>query len=429
MDTLVSILLFLLLLLHAPLFVVIAAAALYGFFSSDISLAVVAVEIYRITETPMLVALPLLTFAGYLIAEGQSPQRLLLLSRAWLGWMPAGLAIISLFVCALFTAITGASGVTIVAIGALLYPALRQGGYKKSFSLGLVTSSGSLGLLLVPSMPLILYGIIVQQMNIGRSFELAELFLAGILPAILMVVLLAAWSLWVSRSEKHALTAFSWVEARRALFAARWELPLPVIFIGGIYGGLFAISEVAAITVLYVLCSQLFLYRELSVREIPDIMIRSSVMVGEIILILSVSLAFTNFLVDAEVPTRLFDLIQGNISDKYVFLLLLNVFLLALGAVLDIFSALIIMVPLLLPVALHYGIDPIHLGIIFLANMQLGYFTPPVGMNLFIASFRFQESIVELYRAILPFFFVLLVAVILITYLPWLSLWLPGLLL
>ncbi len=427
MGMLIGIVLLLLLLLHAPLFVVISAAALYGYFSTDIHLSVVAVEIYRITETPMLLALPLFTFAGYLIAESQAPQRLLLLSRALLGWLPAGLAIISLCVCALFTAITGASGVTIVAIGALLYPALRQGGYNKSFSLGLVTSSGSLGLLLVPSMPLILYGIIVQQMDIGRSFELADLFLAGILPATLMVVMLAAWSLWISRSERHTLNAFSWLEARRALFEARWELPLPVIFIGGIYSGVFAISEVAAITVLYVIFSQLYLYRELTIREIPSIMIRSSVMVGEIILILAVSLAFTNFLVDAEVPTRLFELVQAHISDRYAFLILLNFFLLALGAVLDIFSALIIMVPLLLPVALHYGIDPIHLGIIFLANMQLGYFTPPVGMNLFIASYRFQESIVTLYRATLPFFFVLLVAVILITYLPWLSLWLPGL--
>ncbi len=426
MELLVPVLLIALLLLHAPLFAVIGAAALYGFFSEEIHLSIVAVEIYRITETPMLLALPLFTFAGYLIAESQSPQRLLLLSRAFLGWLPAGLAIIALIVCAMFTAITGASGVTIVAIGALLYPALRKGGYSKSFSLGLVTSSGSLGLLLVPSMPLILYGIIVQQMDTGRSFELADLFLAGLIPAGLMVLLLAAWSVWISRREQHPLSAFSWGDVRHALFEARWELPLPFIFMGGIYSGLFAISEVAAITVCYVLFSQLLLYRELRLGQIPAIMVRSSVMVGEIILILAVSLAFTNVLVDAEVPARLFESIRGNISDKYVFLFLLNLFLLLLGAVLDIFSALVIMVPLLLPLALSYGIDPVHLGIIFLANMQLGYFTPPVGMNLFIASYRFRQPIITLYTATLPFFFVLLVAVILITYLPWLSLWLPG---
>ena len=235
-----------------------------------------------------------------------------------------------------------------------------------------------------------------------------------------------AWSVYTSRREQHSLSAFSWAEVRHALFEARWELPLPFIFIGGIYGGLFTISEVAAITVCYVLFSQLLLYRELRPGQIPAIMVRSSVMVGEIILILAVSLAFTNVLVDAEVPMHLFESVRGNISNKYVFLLLLNLFLLMLGAVLDIFSALVIMVPLLLPIALSYGIDPVHLGIIFLANMQLGYFTPPVGMNLFIASFRFQQPILTLYSATLPFFFVLLIAVILITYIPWLSLWLPG---
>ncbi|MCU0767556.1 MAG: TRAP transporter large permease subunit, partial [Gammaproteobacteria bacterium] len=257
-------------LLGAPLFAVIAAAALWGFHESGIDLSAVAIEFYRLAEMPVLLAIPLFTLAGYVLSESQAPSRLVALTRAFLGWMPGGLALVALVACALFTAFTGASGVTIVAIGALLYPALRQAGYGERFSLGLVTTSGSLGLLFAPSLPLILYGIVVQQLGVGRPITLDELFLAGLLPGLLMVVLLSGWSVWASRAQP--LTPFTWAEAKAALHAARWELPLPLVVLGGIYGGYFAVSEAAAATVLYVLAIEVLVHREIPLRELPRIM-------------------------------------------------------------------------------------------------------------------------------------------------------------
>jgi C4-dicarboxylate transporter DctM subunit len=418
-----ALILVLLALLGAPLFAVILAVAMLGFYYQGVSLSVIAIEIYRIADTPVLVALPLFTFAGYLLGESRTSQRLVRLTQAFLCWMPGGLAIVAFIACALFTAFTGASGVTIVALGALLYPALTEAGYTDKFSIGLVTTSGSLGLLFPPSLPLILYGIIAQQMAVGETVGINDLFLAGVLPGLLMVVLLSAYSLWVNRRNPTvACKTFSVREAGAALREAVWEIPLPFFVLGGIYGGYFAISEAAAATAMYVLVIEVFVYREISLSKLPAIMRDSMVMVGGILLILGVSLASTNFLIDAEVPMRLFDLIQAQITSKIAFLILLNILLLILGAILDIFSALIIMVPIILPVAVNYGIDPVHLGIIFLANMQIGYVTPPIGMNLFIASYRFNKPIVELYRAAIPFMMVLLAAVLIITYWPDLSL-------
>jgi tripartite ATP-independent transporter DctM subunit len=336
--------------------------------------------------------------------------------------MPGGLSLIAFLTCALFTAFTGASGVTIVAVGALLYPALKQVGYSERFSLGLVTTSGSLGLLLAPSLPLILYGIIAQQLGVGEAFTIQQLFMAGILPALLMILLLSAWSLWHNRGQAIAMQAFSAAELRRALAEAKWELPLPLLIFGGIYGGVLAVSETAAVVAVYVLIVEVFVYREIALADLPQILAKSMSMVGGIILILGVSLALTNVLVDAQVPTRAFELIQEHIDSRWTFLILLNIFLLLLGAILDIFSAIVIMIPIILPVAVAYGIHPVHLGIIFLANMQIGYFTPPVGMNLFIASYRFARPITELYMAALPFMLVLVIALLLITFVPWLSL-------
>jgi tripartite ATP-independent transporter DctM subunit len=408
--------------LGTPLFAVILAVAILGFHYQGVHLSVIAIEIYRIADTPVLLALPLFTFAGYLLGESRTSHRLVRLTRAFLGWMPGGLAIVAFVACAFFTAFTGASGVTIVALGALLYPALTEAGYRDKFSIGLVTSSGSLGLLLPPSLPLILYGIIAQQMNIGANVAISDLFLAGILPALLMVLMLSFWSLWENRRNPMPLNSFSAKEAAAAFREAIWEIPLPIFVLGGIYGGFFAISEAAAVTAMYVLVVEVFIYKEIKLSQLPSIMRESMVMVGGILLILGVALASTNFLIDAEVPMRLFDLIQAYVTDKIVFLIFLNILLLILGAILDIFSALVIMIPIILPVAVNYGIDPVHLGIIFLANMQIGYFTPPVGMNLFIASYRFDKSITELYQATIPFMIVLLIAVLIITYWPALSL-------
>ncbi|KAF0192752.1 MAG: TRAP dicarboxylate transporter-DctM subunit [Gammaproteobacteria bacterium] len=416
----VALLLIALAVLGAPLFAVIAASALIGFYSAEIDLSVVPIEFYRLAEMPVLLAIPLFTFAGYLLSESQAPMRLVRLTRALLGWMPAGLAVVSLLACAFFTAFTGASGVTIVALGALLYPALMQAGYRENFSLGLITTSGSLGLLFAPSLPLILYAVIVQQIGIGEPVTVDEMFLAGIFPGLLMLALLSAWALWANRDRP--VTDFSAREAWLAVYEARWEMPMPFIVLGGIYSGYFAVSEAAAVTALYVLIVEVAIYREIRIRQLPKIMRNSMVLVGAILLILGAALASTNYLIDAQIPTQLFEAIQAVVTSKYTFLILLNIFLLILGTMLDIFSALVIMIPLLLPIAIGYGIDPVHLGIIFLANMQIGYFTPPVGMNLFIASHRFQKPVMQLCSATFPFFFILLASVLVITYWPALSL-------
>jgi C4-dicarboxylate transporter, DctM subunit len=405
-------------LLGAPLFAVIAAGAIFAFGRADIDQIAVAMEIYRIADTPVLLAIPLFTFAGFILGESRAPNRLVRLSDSLLGWMPGGLAVIALVTCALFTAFTGASGVTIVAMGALLYPALRDAGYRENFSLGLVTTSGSLGLLFAPSLPLILYGI-VAQVSVDR------LFIAGILPGSLMVLALGLWSfregrLLIRNAEDRP--AFSARKAAAAIRASIWEIPLPIIVLGGVYSGFFAVSEAAAVTVIYVLIVEVLIYREIPVRRLPGVMRESMVLVGGILVILGASLASTNAMIDAQIPMRLFDFVTAHVSSKLTFLILLNIFLLVLGTMLDVFSALIIVVPLLLPLAAGYGIEPIHLGMIFLANMQIGYCTPPVGMNLFIASYRFDKPIVTLYRATMPWLLILFACVLVITYWPWLSL-------
>jgi len=402
-------------LLGAPLFAVIGAGALVGFEREGVDHSVVAIEFFGLSETPVLVAIPLFTFAGFLLSAGQAPARLVRLSQALLGWLPGGLAIISLVACAIFTAFTGASGVTIIALGALLYPALSQVGYDDRFNLGLITASGSLGLLFAPSLPLILYGIVAEA-------PIDDLFLAGLLPGILMIAVLGAYCYWRNRGLRYAVTERSWTAAREAIWAARWDLPLPIVVLGGIYGGFFAVSEAAAVTALYVVLTELVILREVPWRDLPRIMRESMVLVGAILAILGVSLASTNLMIDTGVPQRLFGFVSDYVTGPTTFLIVLLVFLLILGAILDIFSATVLIVPLLLPIAAQYGIDPIHLGIVFLAAMELGYLTPPVGLNLFIASHRFEKDITEIYWATQPFLIVSLLAVIIIAFWPDLSL-------
>ncbi len=413
----VSIILILLAILGAPLFSIIATSALIGFSRDEQPLVMMAIEMQRLADMQFLSAIPLFTFAGYLLSESDAPKRLVRLTNAILGWMPGGLAIVCLAACAFFTAFTGASGVTIIALGAILYPALKQDGYGDKFNLGLVTSSGSLGLLFAPSLPLILYGVIAEV-------SIDSLFLAGIFPGLVMLAMLSGWSLWVNRENRKPLSSFSFKELGGAVREAIWELPLPFVVLGGIYSGYLAVSEAAAITALYVLIVEVVIMREIRFAELPRIMRASMVLVGGILIILAVSIASTSYMINADVPQKLLEFIAGFVSSQTTFLILLLVFLLILGAILDIFSAIVLVVPLILPIAAGYDVHPVHLGIVFLAAMQLGYLTPPVGLNLFIASYRFEKPIMHVYSATFPFLIILLLSVLIITFWPQLSLWL-----
>jgi tripartite ATP-independent transporter DctM subunit len=412
-----SIILIVLAVFGAPLFAIIASSAMLGFMSADESLMIMALEVQSIGSLPFLAAIPMFTFAGYVLSESNAPQRLVRLTGAMLGWMPGGLAIVSLAACAFFTAFTGASGVTIIALGAILYPALKHDGYPDKFNLGLVTSAGSLGLLFAPSLPLILYGVIAEV-------PIDDLFLAGILPGLIMLVMLSGYSLWVNRSNRRPLSSFSFKDLGAALRESIWELPLPIVVLGGIYSGFFAVSEAAAVTALYVLIVEVFILREIKITEMPGIMRASMMLVGGIMLILAVSLASTSYMIGAGIPQQLLAIVSDLVSSQISFLLLLLLFLLVLGAILDIFSAIVLVVPLILPIAASYDVHPVHLGIVFLAAMQLGYLTPPVGLNLFIASYRFEKPIMHVYSATFPFLVILMLSVILITFWPELSLWL-----
>ncbi len=399
-----------------PIFVVMSLFAMLAFYLAEIEISAVAIEIYRLAQAPTLLTIPLFTFAGYLLAESKSPQRLLRLAEAFLGWMPGGVAIVSLCVCAFFTAFTGASGVTIIALGGLIYPMLIKERYSEKFSLGLITTSGSLGLLFPPSLPIILYGIVAKV-------DINELFLAGIIPGALLVFILAGWSVYNGKGGKTTRIPFSVKNALGAIKEARYELPLPLIILGGIYGGLITVTEAAAITAFYTLVMVVVLYKDIKVKQqLPSIVKDSMTLVGAILLILACALGLTNYLVDEEVPMKILAAMKELIQNKWMFLLCLNVFLLIVGSLMDIFSAIIVVVPLILPIAQEFNVHPIHLAIIFLTNLEIGYITPPVGINLFISSFRFDKSVLSIYKASAPYLILLLSALVLITYVPWLSL-------
>lgn len=411
--------LLLLALIGAPLFGVIAASAMLGFQAAGIPLVAVPIEIFAIAETPILVAIPLFTFAGYLLSESHAPARLVRLTTAVMGWLPGGVAIVAIAACAIFTAFTGGSGVTIIALGAALYPALTGAGYGESFSIGLITSAGCLGLLFAPSLPLILYGVITET-------SIDDMFRAGILPGILMMLALGGYCLWVNRHIRVPLAQFSWQEVGAALRESALDLPLPILVLGGIYSGIFAISEAAAVTALYVVVVEVLIRRDVPVKDLPRIIRNSMILVGGILLILGVSLASTNVTIDAQLPERLVAAVNDIVGGHLSFLILLFLFLLALGAILDIFSALVLVVPLIAPVAAEYDVDPVHLGILFVANMELGYLAPPIGRNLVVASYRFGQPILRVYWATLPFLLILLFAVVVITFWAPLSLSLLG---
>ena len=405
-------------LLGAPLFMVIGAVAFLCFHLADIDLSAVIIEMYRLASAPTLLAIPLFTFAGYVMSESGTPKRLVRVANAVVGWIPGGLAIVTLLTCAFFTAFTGASGVTIIAMGGLLYPILISEKYEDRFSVGLVTTCGSLGLLFPPSLPLILYGLVAQV-------SIDQLFIAGIIPGVLLIVLLSAYAVYKGRHFRVSRTPFRFKEVFVSIKEAAWEIPLPLIILGGIYGGWITATEAAAVTAFYILIVECLIYRDVSfTKDLPRIIKNSMVLVGSILIILGCALGLTNYLIDEQIPMKILDMMKLYISSKVTFLIVLNIFLLIVGCMMDIFSAIIVVVPLIVPVAAAFDVDPVHLGIIFLTNLEIGYLTPPVGINLFISSMRFKKSILSLYRATLPYLFILLVALLIITYVPDLSLYL-----
>lgn len=409
-----------------PLFVALGGLTMLGYISLESDIQNLVIEMSAVASAPALVAIPLFTFAGYLMADSGTPSRLVRVARATVGWMPGGIAVVAVVACAFFTAFTGASGVTIIALGGLLFPILQKEGFPEKFSLGLLTSGGSLGLLFPPSLPVILYAIVAG--GNGASVDIDRLFTASLLPGILLVLFMAAYSAFVAlRSPEVKRIPFEVKELLGAIREARWELPLPVLILWGIYGGWLTVNEAAILTVLIALVVECALYRDLHfIRDVPRIAVKSVVLVGAILMILGVALGLTDFMVTAGIPDLILETIQANVSSRIGFLLALNVFLLVVGCLLDVFSAIIVVVPLIIPLANAYQVDPLHLGVIFLTNLEIGYLTPPVGMNLFLSAFRFQRPLLSLYRAAIPFITVLLLALAVITYVPELSLFLVS---
>jgi tripartite ATP-independent transporter DctM subunit len=400
-----------------PLFAVIGAGSLWYAQQSGVDAAVLAVELNRLATSPNLATIPLFTLAGVVLAAGGAPQRLIRLFNALLGGLPGGLAIVAIAACALFTSFSGASGVTILALGGLLYPVLKQVNYPERFSLGLLTTSGSLGLLFPPSLAILLYGI-VSGVNID------DLFIAGIVPGLLLLVMLGVYAAVTGRRFRVGQHAFDRSAAVHAVRSALGDILLPVLIVVGIFGGFVTVSEAAACTALYVLVLEAVIHKAIDLRQqFAALLADTAVLVGSILIILAVAMGLTNLLIDAQLPMKLLAWLEGNIDSQLSFLIVLNIFLLLVGAMMDIFSATVVIVPLLLPLAARFGVDPVHLGIIFLANLEIGYSTPPVGINLFIASQRFEKPIFRLFRASLPFLALMIVWLMAVTYLPVLSLW------
>jgi tripartite ATP-independent transporter DctM subunit len=407
--------------LGAPVFTTLGGLAVILFWGAGQPIASIPLDHYRLVTNPTLPTIPLFTLAGYFLAEGGASQRLIRVFQTLFGRFRGGPAIVTALVCAFFTSFTGASGVTILALGGLLMPILISARYSERTALGLLTGAGSLGLLFPPCLPLILYAIVARV-------EMQQMFLGGILPGVLLVLLTAWWGMRQGPRVETSGEPFDFRGAFRAVWDAKWELLLPVVALTSMFGGFATTVEAAALTALYAFVIEAFVYRDLKLREVPRVTAECGLLVGGVLLILGVALGFTNYLVDAQIPTLLLDWVTGSIHSPWMFLLLLNVFLLVVGCLMDIFSAIVVVVPLIVPMGAAFHIDPVHLGIVFLANLELGYLTPPVGMNLFLASYRFNKPLPEVYRAAFPMLLVLLAGVLLITYVPAMTTFLPGLL-
>ena len=401
----------------APIFAMIGGAALLLFWSEATPVSSVAVECYRLTVSPMLPTIPLFTLAGYILAEGGTSKRLVRLFNAWFGWFPGGTAVVASLVCAFFTTFTGGSGVTILAVGGLLLPMMLQAKYPDRFSVGLLTTAGSLGLLFPPSLPVILYGIVAQQQHVNVNIQ--DLFIAGFVPGCLMVAACVAWSVRQGLKSKIQRSSFTWNEAWAALRAAKWEVALPIVVMVFIFGGFATLVESAALTVLYAFFIECVIHRDLKIgRDLPRTVTECATLLGGVMIILCVALGLTSYLVDAEVPKLMATWVRGHVQSQFLFLLGLNIMLIFVGGLMDIFPAIVVVVPLITPMGAAFGVDPVHLGIIFLANMEFGFLAPPVGLNLLLASYRFNRPLPQIYRNALPGMFIMFACVLVITYLP-----------
>lgn len=400
--------------LGTPLFVVLGGIAYLLFARVSGPLEVIPNEAYSMLISHSIPAIPLFTVTGFILSESKAGERLVRFFKAFFSWFPGGLAVMTILVCAFFTTFTGASGVTILALGGLLSFVLIDSNYRRKFTLGLITASGSIGLLFPPSLPIIIYGVIA-----GVSIK--DMFIGGLLPGVVMVLALVIFCIIFTSKNKVKRESFEIKEAFSALKSSMWEILLPVVIVSAYFGGLTTLVESAAIALVYSFVIEVFIHRDIEFKKVPEIFLKAVVIIGGILIILSVAKGLSYFIVDAQIPMKLSEWVQANISSKYVFLLLLNLALLITGCLMDIFSAIMVIVPLIIPLGSIFGIHPVHLGIIFLANMELGYMTPPVGLNLFLASYRFNEPMGKLYKDVLPFFFIQVIAVLLITYIPFLS--------
>ena len=400
----------------APIFVGMGGLAILFFWQDYTPLSAISAETYRIVVSPTLSTIPLFTLAGYILAESKASERLVRLFRALFGWIPGGTPIVLVLLCGFFTALTGGSGVTILALGGLLFPLLMKEGYSKHFSLGLITVAGSLGLLFPPSLPLIIYGV-------TAAVSVKAILLAGIIPGFLRLAMVGGWAVWQGEAQHVKRHQFNLSNIKESIIETKWEAMIPFLILFGIFGGFTTLVETAAMTVVYVFIIEVFVFKDLKSKDLRRIILDCATLIGGVLIILGVAMGLTSYLVDAQIPFKLLAWVQTFISSKFVFLLMLNIFLLVVGCMMDIFSAIIIVVPLITPLGAYFGIDPVHLAIIFIANLELGFLTPPVGMNLFLSAYRFDENMPTIYKSTLPFFMVMLLSVLAITYIPILSTW------
>ena len=400
-----------------PIFILLASLSIFFFLSEPSEwatnydlISTISDSAYRIVVSPTLAAIPIFTLAGYILAESNISERLIRFFKASLGWLPGSTVLIVVLLCAFFTALTGGSGVTILALGAILYPILIHDGYSKQFSLGIITTAGSLGLLFPPSLPAIIY-------SVTAGINPLELFKQALIPAIFLMSIMFFYGLY-KRPKSKTVERFVFKDAIETAKIAKWEIAIPLLIILSLFSGFATLVESAALLVLYVLTVELYIFKDISFKNLPKIIIDCSTLVGGVLIILGFAMGFTGYLVDAQIPLKILNFVQSTISSKIIFLLALNILLLIVGCLMDVFSAIIVVVPLIAPLATYFGIDPFHLAIIFIANLELGYITPPVGMNLYLSSYRFEKDMPTIYSATLPFFFIRLIGVILITYIP-----------